>query len=221
MQGEIAAKIAKIRAELATGNTFGEKVMLVAATKQRSVEEINEAIRSKVDAVAENRVQEFCKKVGLDSCPKHFIGHLQTNKVKYLVGEVDLIHSCDRDDLAEEIAKLSLKREIATSVLLQVNVGNESTKGGYAFEEAFDAFLKWRTREGLKVEGFMAMLPHTDDVATLKSLARSMRELFERAREKDEKIRILSMGMSGDYRLCVECGSNAVRLGSCLFGGRK
>lgn len=212
--------VERIRKELAGGNPYGEKITLVAATKTQTVEAINAAIEGGVDAVAENRVQEFRDKTGLLPCPKHFIGHLQTNKVKYLLGGVELIHSCDRDELAQTIATLSEKKGLKTSVLLQVNIGNEETKGGFAFETAYDAFLQWKDRAGLQVEGFMAMLPNTDDQAYLTGLIKKMRALFERAREKDERMKFLSMGMSGDYRLCVEHGSNTVRLGSTIFGQR-
>lgn len=217
---EIKQAVERIKKELSSGNPFGEKVMLVAATKTQSIQRINAAIESGVDAVAENRVQEFREKTGLLPCAKHFIGHLQTNKVKYLVGEVELIHSCDRDELVEALNSFSVKKQLISSVLLQVNIGDEQSKGGFSYESAYEKFLSVRKKEGLKVEGFMAMLPNVDDAAVLKDLARKMRALFEKAREKDENIKVLSMGMSGDYRLCVECGSNAVRLGSTIFGHR-
>lgn len=217
---EIKNTVERLKNELAQGNPFGEKITLVAATKTQSVERINQAIEGGVDAIAENKVQEFRDKTGLLPCAKHFIGHLQTNKVKYLVGQVELIHSCDRDELADAIALCSLKKQLTTNVLLQVNIGDESTKGGYAFEESYNAFLRLRERDGLRVDGFMAMLPNVDDTQILKQLAKKMRELFERARDKDENVQVLSMGMSGDYKLCVECGSNAVRLGSTIFGHR-
>lgn len=216
----IKERVEKIKKELSLGNPFGEKIVLVAATKTQTKEAIDEAISAGVDAVAENRVQEFRDKQNLLPCEKHFIGHLQMNKVKYLIGGVRLIHSCDRDELAEKIAELSVKKQTATDVLLQVNIGEESTKGGYSFADGYDAFLRWREREGLRVKGFMAMLPETEDTALLKGLTRKMRELFERARERDSEISYLSMGMSGDYRLCIENGSNMVRLGSTIFGRR-
>lgn len=217
---EIKSAVERIKQELSGGNPYGENITLVAATKTQTVEAINAAIESGVDAVAENRVQEFRDKTNLLPCSKHFIGHLQTNKVKYLVGGVELIHSCDREELATAIAEQSLKKGLTTNVLLQVNIGNEQTKGGFSYEDAYAEFLRLREREGLRVKGFMAMLPNTDDRRLLKELALNMRALFERAKEKDETIEFLSMGMSGDYRLCIECGSNVVRLGSTIFGFR-
>ena len=218
---EIKKKVREIQSVLASGNAFGERVMLVAATKMQSAEAINAAIDAGVDAVAENRAQEFRDKNDfIAPCPRHFIGHLQTNKVKYLVGKVELFHSCDRDELAGEIARLSLKQRIVSSVLLQVNIGDEITKGGYAYEEAKEAFLRLIKTEGLRVKGFMAMLPESDDTELLRALVRKMRALFEWAKTCSFDVEFLSMGMSGDYKLCVEEGSNMVRLGSTIFGAR-
>ena len=218
---KIQENVKKIKAEIAVGNPFGERVWLVAATKTRSAEEINAAILAGVDAVAENKAQEFRDKDGLlVDCPKHFIGHLQTNKVKYLVGKVDLFHSCDRDELALKIAELSIKRGVVSDVLMQVNIGAEYSKGGYDLKEAKDAFLRLLGIAGLRVRGVMAMLPESDDEIYLGKLADQMRELFEWCKTKAEDVDYLSMGMSGDYRLCIKHGSNMIRVGSTIFGAR-
>ncbi len=218
---EIERKVREIKESLASGNAFGERVTLVAATKMQTIEAINAAIGAGVDAVAENKAQEFRDKNDfILPCPRHFIGHLQTNKVKYLVGKVELFHSCDRDELAEEIARLSLKRNVVSNVLIQVNIGDEITKGGYLYEEAQETFLRLSKTDGLRVKGFMAMLPELDDTKLLRSLTRKMRSLFEWAKERSSDVEYLSMGMSGDYALCVEEGSNMVRLGSTIFGAR-
>ena len=218
----IRENVRRIKSELAQGNAFGERVLLIAATKTQTAQAINAAIAAGVDAVAENKPQEFRDKNDfLAPCPRHFIGHLQTNKVKYLIGKVELIHSCDRDELAAEIAKQSLKKGVTTSVLLQINIGAESTKGGYAFETAQETFLRISKIDGLCVKGFMAMLPDSDDEGLLRALARKMRGLFEWAKTQSSEVEYLSMGMSGDYALCVSEGSNAVRLGSTIFGARE
>lgn len=155
---EIENNVKRLKDEISAGNAYGEAVTLVAATKTQSAEAINAAIRAGVDAVAENKVQEFREKFeAVHGCPQHFIGHLQTNKVKYLVGKITLFHSCDRDELAEEIARLSLKRNVVSQILVQVNIGREETKGGYAPENAFEAYRKLKETAGLKVRGFMAM----------------------------------------------------------------
>ncbi len=217
----IRERVIALKKQLEKGNAFGENVLLVAATKTQSAEAINEAIQAGVDAVAENKPQEFRDKNELLlPCPRHFIGHLQTNKVKYLVGKIDLYHSCDREELAIELAKQSQKRGITSDVLIQINIGNEESKGGYSFDEAKETFARLRATEGIRVRGFMAMLPESDDEQGLRRLTRKMRALFEWAKTQAEGIDYLSMGMSGDYALCVEEGSNVIRVGSTLFGAR-
>lgn len=212
----------KLLEEIECGNGFGEQVTLVAATKTRTAEEINEAISAGVTDIGENRVQEFREKYDLvHGARRHFIGHLQTNKVKYLVGKCDLLHSLDRDELADAVDLLSQKKGLRQPALVQVNIGCEESKGGYSPEEAWEKFSTLRKREGLKICGFMAMLPISDDVALLQDLCKKMRTLFERARDTDENVRYLSMGMSGDFRLCMENGSNMVRVGTAIFGERK
>lgn len=218
---KIIEKVKSLREELSKGNGFGERVFLVAATKMQTVEAINAAIAAGVDAVAENRVQEFRDKTeGLLACPQHFIGHLQTNKVKYLVGKIDLFHSCDRYELAAEISRISVLRGVVSDVLVQVNAGNEDTKGGFSLAEAYDACERIKAMPSVRVKGFMAMLPNSEDTALLAALADEMRKIYEKARSQDDQIEYLSMGMSGDYRLCIEHGSNMIRVGSTIFGER-
>ena len=219
---DIQTRVQAVRNELSKGNPYGEKVMLVAATKTQTIERINAAIGAGVDAVAENKPQEFRdKNEFLLPCSRHFIGHLQTNKIKYLIGKIDLYHSCDRDELISELSKQSQNKGVVSNVLIQINIGNEESKGGYAYETARETFARIVSMPGLCVKGFMAMLPNSNDEALLRDLARKMRGLFEWAKEQSADIQYLSMGMSGDYKLCVEEGSNVVRLGSTLFGYRE
>lgn len=218
---QIEANVRRIKAELSSGNAFGERVTLVAATKTQSPESINAAIRGGADVVAENKPQEFRdKNEFVLPCPRHFIGRLQTNKVKYLVGKISLFHSCDRDELAAELAKQSLARGIVSDVLVQINAGREPTKGGYLPESAYETYLRLKETSGLRVRGFMAMLPESTDTGLLTELADEMRALYDRAAKEDGNVSFLSMGMSGDYRLCVRRGSNMVRIGSTIFGER-
>ena len=208
--------------KLAAGNCFGEKVTLVAATKTRTPQEINEAIAAVISDIVENKVQEFCGKYDLvQGGRRHFIGHLQTNKVRYLIGKTDLIQSLDRDELAGELAKRSVRAGIVTDVLIEVNIGSELTKSGYSLADAFAAYERARATQGLRVRGFMAMLPLSDDRALLGGLADEMRALYERAKAQDENICHLSMGMSGDWELCLAHGANMIRLGTALFGARE
>ncbi|MBO5411519.1 MAG: YggS family pyridoxal phosphate-dependent enzyme [Clostridia bacterium] len=217
----IAENVKKLRGELSLGNKYGEQVLLVAATKMQTVDAINEAIRAGVDAVAENKPQEFRdKNDGLLPCARHFIGHLQTNKIKYLLGKIDLYHSCDRDGLIEELDKQSKNAGLVSDILLQINIGDEQTKGGYAYDSAKEVFSRVSLLQGVRVRGFMAMLPDIDDENLLRALTRKMRALFEWAKTQSDAVEYLSMGMSGDYKLCVEEGSNIVRIGSTIFGAR-
>ena len=219
--GEIATRVNALKTELEKGNPYGEKVLLVAATKTQTAESINEAITAGVDAVAENKPQEFRDKNELLlPCPRHFIGHLQTNKVKYLIGKIELYHSCDRDELAAELAKRSVGLNILSNILIQINIGNEESKGGYDFDSAKEVFKRLSKAEGLCVKGFMAMLPDSDDEELLRGLTRKMRGLYEWAKTESSSVEYLSMGMSGDYRLCIEEGSNVIRVGSTIFGAR-
>ena len=221
MKETIRARIAQIKKELEKGNAYGEKVLLVAATKTQAAEIVNMAIEGGVDAVAENKPQEFRDKNELLlPCARHFIGHLQTNKIKYLLGKIELYHSCDRDDLANELARQSKAKGLVSDILIQINIGEEESKGGYSYDSAKEVFTRLSQTEGLRVRGFMAMLPETGSEETLRGLVRKMRALYDWAKTQSSDIAYLSMGMSGDYKLCVEEGSNVIRVGSTIFGAR-
>lgn len=217
----IEENVKKLLAE--TGeNPFGEKVTLVAAVKTQTVEDINRAIAAGITDIGDSHVQEFRDKYdGITGNPnRHFIGHLQTNKVKYLIGRTYLYQSVDRLELAEEISKRSERAGVVSDCLIQINIGNEETKGGFEYDDGLAAYQKISAMPALKIKGLMAMLPFSDNEELLRTLAKKMRALFEKLRDKDENIRYLSMGMSGDWKLCVECGSNMVRLGTSIFGAR-
>ncbi len=203
-------------------NPYGEKVTVVAAVKTQTPENINAAIRAGITDIGDNRVQEFTQKyAAIEGNPKrHFIGRLQTNKIKYLIGKVDLYHSVDRIDLAEELSLAGHKKGASLNILLQVNIGNEVTKGGFEFDELFSAYERIAAMPALKIKGLMAMLPDSDDAALLSSLARKMRTAYDKLKDGDPSVSVLSMGMSGDYRLCIDAGSNMIRLGTAVFGQR-
>jgi pyridoxal phosphate enzyme (YggS family) len=208
--------------EIPKENKFGEKVTLVAAVKMQTPQDINRAIEAGISDIGDNHVQEFRDKYD-EICgnpTRHFIGHLQTNKIKYLLGKVDLYHSIDRLNLAEELSKKGANANIVSNILLQINIGNEETKGGFELDEIDKAYEYIKTLPALKIKGLMAMLPNSDNVALLKKLATQMRETFDRLKDKDSGFEYLSMGMSGDWKLCVDCGSNMVRLGTSIFGKR-
>lgn len=197
-----------------------EKVYLVAASKGRSAEEINEALALGCDAAGENRVQELIEKYPLiNRGTFHFIGALQRNKVKYLVGKVDLIQSVDGNELALEINKRCEKAESVMDVLIEVNIGRENQKSG-VFEEGLDGLIQYvLTQKFLRLRGLMTVLP----IGAPEKLYAAMRALYEKTKERLnlDYFNILSMGMTDDYQIAVMQGSNMVRIGRGIFGERK
>ena len=219
----VEENVKKILSELSSGNNFGEPVTLVAATKTMSVETIMCAVNAGVTVIAENRVQEFREKSPmLANVRQDFIGHLQTNKVKYLVGKVSLIHSVDSSALAKEISLRAQKLGVTQDILVEINIGGELSKSGFAPDSAETAIKEISALPALKVCGLMAMLPKSDDDEIREKLCLQMREIYDKIRKErnDSAFRYLSMGMSADYKTAVRCGSNMVRLGTALFGQR-
>ena len=217
----IEENVKKLLSEIPEKNAFGEKVTIVAAVKLQDAKDINRAIKAGITDIGDNHVQEFKDKYDeIDGSPRrHFIGRLQTNKIKYLLGKVDLYHSADRFNLAEELSKRGESAGISSNVLLQVNIGNEDTKGGFDYGDAEKACKIISKLPALKIKGLMAMLPFSDDNEELRKLAVKMRVLYDRL--KDEyNFEYLSMGMSGDWKLCIDAGSNMIRLGTSIFGAR-
>lgn len=218
----IEENVKNLLAQVPEYNKYGEKITVVAAVKLQSPENINRAIAAGITDIGDNHVQEFRDKYAdITGNPRrHFIGHLQTNKIKYLLGKVDLYHSVDRLNLAEELSKKSENAGINSEILLQVNIGNEETKGGFALEEIEGAYERICALPALKIRGLMAMLPFTADEGLLKCLAAQMREKYDKMRSYAENFTCLSMGMSGDWQLCVDEGSNMIRVGTTIFGQR-
>ena len=218
----IEENVKKLLEEIPAYNAYGEKVTLVAAVKLQTADSINRAVRGGITDIGDNHVQEFRDKYALiEGKPRrHFIGRLQTNKIKYLLGKVDLYHSVDRYGLAEELSKKSEKAGGTSNVLIQINIGNEETKGGFPLEEAEEAFKTISALPALNVEGLMAMLPATGNETLLRGLARAMRKKYDELNSNGASFKYLSMGMSGDFKLCVEEGGNMIRLGTAIFGKR-
>lgn len=208
--------------QIKDGNNFGEPITLVGATKTIPVEIINEATSLGLKVVAENRVQEFNQKTcQIEGARQHFIGHLQSNKVKYLVGKVDLIHSVDSLSLAECISKKASALNVVQDVLIEVNVGGELSKSGFNVDNALSSLEQISKLDNLRIKGFMAMLPKSDDKEYLSILCKKMRALYDDAKKTYPSFEFLSMGMSSDYLIAIKNGSNMIRLGSTLFGKRE
>ena len=204
------------------GNNLGEQITLVGATKMVDTDTINEAINNGLKVVAENKVQEFnLKHDFIKGADQQFIGHLQTNKVKYLVGNVSLIQSVDSVHLATEINKFAIKRNVVQPILIEVNVGGELSKSGFDLSNAESEVLNiYNNMKNLTVNGLMAMLPHSDDENLLIGLCDKMRNLYDELKDMGLPFKYLSMGMSNDYKITINHGSNMIRLGRTIFGER-
>jgi len=213
------------RAAAAAGRTAGE-VMFVAATKMNDAEKVKAAVAGGIDACGENRVQELVEKYEQNAyvgAPLHFIGSLQKNKVKYLVGKVDLIQSVDSYELAMTIAKKAQQLGTVQDVLIEVNIGREEAKSGIMPENADELLAELSETEGIKVRGLMAIPPNIELDPKNVAYFEKMHNLYVDMRSKkynNVSIEILSMGMSGDFEEAIACGSNMVRIGSAIFGPR-
>ena len=207
--------------EIKNGNNLGEQITLVGAIKTIDYETINLAIKNGLKVVAENKVQEFREKSPyLIGAEQQFIGHLQTNKVKYLVGKVSLIQSVDSIHLAEEIDKRAEKVGTVQKILLEVNVGGELSKSGFNPENVIEYANMVKNYKNIKCVGLMAMMPKSCDEEFLASLCQKMRSIYDGLKNDGFDFKYLSMGMSADYKIAIKNGSNMIRLGSSIFGKR-
>ncbi|MBQ9977796.1 MAG: YggS family pyridoxal phosphate-dependent enzyme [Clostridia bacterium] len=202
-----------------------EDIILLAATKTVSTEVINYAIEKGVKYIGENRVQEFLSKEKelSENAHRHFIGHLQSNKAKDIVGRVEMIESVHSVKLAKVIGELSEKKGIVTDILLEINIGNEESKSGFKDKEIFEKIEEISKISGVKVKGLMAIPPICEKSDEIRKYFAQMNKLFIdiRAKKLDNvSMDCLSMGMSSDFTEAIEEGSNIVRIGTALFGKR-
>ena len=201
-------------------------VTLLAATKTVEPEVINHAIKGGLRAMGENRVQEYLSKYDAlikENCIRHFIGRLQSNKVKHIVSKVSCVQSVDSVRLALEIAKASRKREIVTDILVEVNVGSEKSKGGIEPGNLYEFIDEIRVFSGICIKGLMCIPPIAANPAeSCRSFSKMHQYYVDMRSKKIDNIYMdtLSMGMSDDYIQAVEQGSTMVRIGSALFGRR-
>ncbi len=198
-----------------------EEILLLAASKYANAEKIRKAYQCGVRVFGESRAQDFLKKFEeLKDLPIdwHFIGNLQTNKVKYIIDKVSLIHSLDRQSLAEEIQKRAERLGKVQDVLIEVNVGKEETKGGVYEEDLEKLFEYCLSLKNLRVLGLMAIPPYKENPEEVRPYFVKLRKLKEKL-EEFYKIKLphLSMGMSGDFEVAVEEGATIVRIGSAIF----
>jgi len=213
------------RAAESVGKTAGD-IIFLAATKTVDAATINHAISLGLAYIGENRVQELLSKYDaydLDHASLQFIGHLQTNKVRQIVGKVDLIQSVDSLKLAQEIARCSQKLGITTDILLEVNIGREENKSGVLPEMLPELVDQVRRIEAIRVRGLMTIPPICETAQENCKFFDNMRHIFLDIKDKNIdniSMDILSMGMSDDYAEAIQCGATMVRVGSALFGAR-
>ena len=225
----IKENIAQVRENIAAACAQAgrrvEEITLVGASKMNDAAACRKAIAAGIDVLGENRVQEMTQKLSenaYEGAPLHFIGHLQRNKVKQVVGKVDLIQSVGSLELLAEIEKTAAKLELVQDILLEVNVGNEEAKSGFAPAEVFAAAEAALSYPHIRVQGLMTIPPFDADRDTNMQYFREVQALYVDINTKlfHNELKCLSMGMSGDYMDAILCGATMVRVGTAIFGAR-
>ena len=215
----------KIKAACERSNRNPEDVTLIAVSKTKPNELIEEAIAVGQTIFGENYVQELAQKIEdfPESIHWHMIGHLQRNKVKYIIGKVDCIHSVDSIRLAKQIQDEAQKKDICQDILLEINVGMEESKWGFTLENIQDALKEISLFSNLKIKGFMTSAPYVDDAEENRLLFRSLKQCFEETKQygyPNVSMEHLSMGMTNDFEVAIEEGATMVRVGTAIFGER-
>ena len=225
----IAENILSIRERIAAAaescGRDAKEIMLVGASKMNDAAACREAIAAGIDALGENRVQEMTAKLADDAyrgAPLYFIGHLQRNKVRQVVGKVDLIESVGSEALLREIEKEAAKQNLVQDILLEVNIGGEEAKSGFAPDRMHEAAALAKTLEHVRVRGLMTIPPVETEAGENMVYFRKVHALYVDINEKiyDNKMEYISMGMSGDFEDAIRAGSNMVRVGTAIFGQR-
>ena len=226
----IAENVAVIRDNIALSAAQAgrnpEEILLCAATKMNDADAVRQAIAAGVDCCGENRVQELTQKLSQDAyrgAPVHFIGHLQTNKVKQVVGKVDLIQSVDSLRLLEAVNREAARQGITQNILLEINIGKEESKSGFSQEEIWEVLDKFPLYSNVNLQGLMAIPPILQNSGDNDKFFQEMYNLsVDITAKKSDNISmgILSMGMSDDYGSAIRCGSTMIRVGTAIFGHR-
>ena len=206
-------------------NRKREEVTLIAVSKTKPIEMLQTIYDEEIRDFGENKVQEMCDK--MEVLPKdirwHMIGHLQTNKVKYIVGKTKLIHSVDSIKLANEIQKQAVKQDVIVPILIEVNIANEETKFGITKEETIEMVKAIANLDHIRIMGLMTIAPFVSDPEDNRLYFRSIKQLsvdINNQNIDNVSMDVLSMGMSGDYMVAIEEGATMVRVGTGIFGER-
>lgn len=202
-----------------------EEVTIIAVSKTKPLSDVVELQQYGVMDFGENKVQELCSKYEEIEKPVrwHLIGHLQTNKVKYIVDKVELIHSVDSLKLAKQISKEAVKKEVVVPILIQVNVAQEETKFGLKTDEVIKLVRKVAKLQNISIQGLMTIAPFVDDPEDNRVYFRQLKQLFvdiDKKKIDNVTMKILSMGMTNDYEVAIEEGATMVRVGTGIFGAR-
>tara|TARA_B110000977_G_scaffold86299_1_gene114983 strand:- start:16494 stop:17141 length:648 start_codon:yes stop_codon:yes gene_type:complete len=202
---------------------INSNVCLVAVSKTKPKELILEAYESGHTVFGENKVQELVDKY--EALPKdikwHMIGHLQTNKVKYIAPFINLIHSIDSIKLIKEINKKAKSNDRVIDCLIQVHIAKEDSKFGIPLSEVDDFYIKCQEYENVRIKGLMGMATFTENTTIVSEEFKNLKIVYDKMKSNYPTIDILSCGMSGDYNIAIEQGSNMIRIGSTIFGGRQ
>jgi pyridoxal phosphate enzyme (YggS family) len=202
-------------------------ITLIAVSKTVESPKVREAVAAGVDNLGENRVQELVKKYedlkDID-IKWHMIGHLQKNKVKYIIDKTVLIHSVESLSLAEEIDKRAKKAGIVPNVLIELNIGEEESKFGIKEENVYDFVKSMEEFENIKVSGLMTVAPFCENPEDVRWVFKKMKDIYDKISAmnlKNAEMKYLSMGMTNDFEIAIEEGSNMIRIGTAIFGARK
>lgn len=214
----------KITAAAEKSGRKRDDILLLAVSKTVDVPRIKEAVALGIVELGENKPQEINRKYfEVENVKWHQIGHLQTNKVKYIIDKVCLIHSVDSVKLAEEISKRAKAKNIVMEILVEVNIAGEEAKHGVPLSEAEGLALEISKLDNIKVKGFMTVAPFVDNPEDNREYFSQMKKLFVDIKDKNYNnidMKYLSMGMTNDYEVAIEEGANIVRIGTGLFGAR-
>ncbi len=215
----------RIEAACKRSNRMPSEITLIAVSKTKPLELLQEAYDAGARHFGENKVQELCDKVGLlpSSIHWHMIGHLQRNKVKYIVDNVTLIHSVDSYRLAEQIDLEAKKKGVQVDILIEVNIAKEESKFGVIAEEVLPLIQEISNLSSVHVKGLMTVAPYTEKAEENRPFFQKMHQLYVDIKQKNidnVSMEVLSMGMTGDYEIAIEEGATMIRVGTGIFGER-